>query len=204
MRPVSPQGYAQEKEKTYAVIYGASNKAGKAFAFYLMQKGFNLILIERDAESLQGVEDLLRKMLPEKTNIIVRIVISKYDQDSISNSINRYSTFPIKIFVNCKSSKKTFSKAQLTNESFEEKKQNLLTEPAFQNYSDSQLMEVIQAQEEISSFEISTRAEIHFTGQENVQAFASLVNIFLRAMLMTSQNPCLINVDNEDDRSASF
>jgi len=29
-------GFAQETERAYAVIYGASNKAGKAFAFYLM------------------------------------------------------------------------------------------------------------------------------------------------------------------------
>ena len=39
-------------QKAYAVIYGCNNKAGKSFAYFLMQKGFNLILIERDLESI--------------------------------------------------------------------------------------------------------------------------------------------------------
>jgi len=50
--PHSGPGNAPSNQRSYAVIYGASNKAGKAFAFYLMQKGFNLILIERDGDSI--------------------------------------------------------------------------------------------------------------------------------------------------------
>ena len=42
--------------KAYAVIYGCNNKAGKAYSYYLMEKGFNLILIERDIESIQALE----------------------------------------------------------------------------------------------------------------------------------------------------
>jgi len=42
--------------KAYAVIYGCNNKAGKAFSYFLMEKGFNLILIERDLESIQALE----------------------------------------------------------------------------------------------------------------------------------------------------
>ena len=42
--------------RCFAVIYGAGNKAGKAFAYYLMEKGFNLILIERDQQTLEGLE----------------------------------------------------------------------------------------------------------------------------------------------------
>lgn len=42
--------------RAYAVIYGCNNKAGKAFSYYLMEKGFNLILIERDLESIQALE----------------------------------------------------------------------------------------------------------------------------------------------------
>tara|TARA_B110000305_G_C18801527_1_gene342883 strand:- start:39 stop:155 length:117 start_codon:yes stop_codon:yes gene_type:complete len=38
------------------VINGAGNKAGKAFALYLMANGFNLILIERDVEILEVLE----------------------------------------------------------------------------------------------------------------------------------------------------
>ena len=44
-------------QKSYALIYGCHNKAGKAYAYYLMSKGFNLILIERDGDSMQALEE---------------------------------------------------------------------------------------------------------------------------------------------------
>mmetsp|Transcript_34712 Transcript_34712/g.53271 ORF Transcript_34712/g.53271 Transcript_34712/m.53271 type:complete len:118 (+) Transcript_34712:580-933(+) len=87
----------------------------------------------------------------------------------------------------------------MTKENFEERKEQLISEPVFQSLSDSQLKDVIHTQDEISNFEISTRAEIHFTGSENIEGFASLVNHFLRAMVMSSSDPCLINVDNIDE-----
>ena len=39
--------------KYYAVVYGSTNRAGIAFAKYLAQKGFNLILIDRNSQTLQ-------------------------------------------------------------------------------------------------------------------------------------------------------
>lgn len=48
------------------------------------------------------------------------------------------------------------------------------------------------------NFEITTGAEIHYNGKENIEGYASLVNIFLRSMMMTSKSPSLINVDNID------
>jgi len=54
------------------------------------------------------------------------------------------------------------------------------------------------AQDDISNFEVSTSAEVHFTGKENIEGFVSLVNLFLRTMLSTSTKPCLINVNNID------
>jgi len=59
----------------------------------------------------------------------------------------------------------------------------------------------LKADDDINSFEVSTRAEVHFTGKENIEGYASLVNMFLRSMLMTSKNPSLINVDNVDSAS---
>lgn len=35
-----------------AVIYGAGTKAGRIYAHYLAQKGFNLVLVEREQHSL--------------------------------------------------------------------------------------------------------------------------------------------------------
>lgn len=70
-----------------------------------MSKGFNLILIERDGESINALEDQLRKTLPDKNPIIMKVVLNKFDQDSINYAVAKYTTFPIKIFVNCKSSR---------------------------------------------------------------------------------------------------
>ena len=67
----------------------------------------------------------------------------------------------------------------------------------------TQVKQIIDEDDDISNFEISTRAEVHYTGKENIEGFASLVNIFLRSMLMTSKHPCLINVDNVDHNQLS-
>lgn len=41
-----------QNARYYAVIYGATNRAGIAFAKYLAGKGFNLILIDRESKTL--------------------------------------------------------------------------------------------------------------------------------------------------------
>ncbi len=48
-------GDSENRTKYYAVIYGASNRAGKAYAKYLARKNFGLILIDRAIESLKQV-----------------------------------------------------------------------------------------------------------------------------------------------------
>ena len=77
--PHSGPGVEGNNQRSYAVIYGASNKAGKSFAFYLLQKGFNLILIERDNDSIQQLEDQLRKLLPDQNSVIIKCVLNKFD-----------------------------------------------------------------------------------------------------------------------------
>ena len=64
--------------------------------------------------------------------------------------------------------------------------------------TDQQVKDILLADDELTNFEVSTRAEVHYTGKENIEGYASLINIFLRSMLMTSKSPCLINVDNVD------
>ena len=66
--------------------------------------------------------------------------------------------------------------------------------------TDAQVKQILAEDDEITNFEISTRAEIHYTGKENIEGYASLVNMFLKSMLMTSKSPCLINVDNIDKK----
>ena len=60
--------------------------------------------------------------------------------------------------------------------------------------------EILQSDEEaIKNFVIATRSEVHYTGKENIEGFASLVNMFMRSMFLSSSNPCIINVDNMED-----
>lgn len=48
-------GSADTKTRHFAVIYGACNRAGKAFGHFLARRGFSLILIDRAMESLERV-----------------------------------------------------------------------------------------------------------------------------------------------------
>ena len=161
-----------------------------------MSKGFNLILIERDADSLQKLVDKLRIMLSTQT-IIKTAVLNKFDQDNINKAVADYITLPIKIFVNCKSSKRTEAKKVYDQREIQERKKAILRDTTYHS-TDAQLKSIIEAEDQITNFESSTRAEVHFNGKENIDGFVSLVNMFLRAMLMTSKNPCLINVNNVD------
>jgi hypothetical protein len=72
------------------------------------------------------------------------------------------------------------------------------------NPNDPKIQEILASQDEITNFEVSTSAEIHYNGKENISGFTSLLNIFLRSMLMTSKSPCVINVDNVEGGCGSY
>lgn len=50
-----------------------------------------------------------------------------------------------------------------------------------------------------ANYEMITREEVYFTGKENIEGYACLVNIFLKSLLHSSDSPALINVDNHED-----
>ena len=58
----------QDDGKAYAVIYGASTHAGHTFAHYLADKGFNLILIERDLQPLNDLENSIKERITTQSN----------------------------------------------------------------------------------------------------------------------------------------
>ena len=60
---VSNQASEPAGGRAYAVIYGASTLAGSAFAHFLAEKGFNLILIERDLQPLNDLENSLKELM---------------------------------------------------------------------------------------------------------------------------------------------
>ncbi len=53
--------------------------------------------------------------------------------------------------------------------------------------NDSIIREYLASDEIITNFEISTTAEVHYNGKENIDGYTSLLNIFLRSMLITSK-----------------
>jgi hypothetical protein len=107
-----------QKPQTYtAVIYGAGNAAGRLYAHFLAYRGFNLILVERDEKSLQQVEADLKSQLSQDLKI-TRIVLDKFkfDMDTFNKEVvsklREHKNSPIKMFVNCKNSRRKLTQEQ--------------------------------------------------------------------------------------------
>mgnify|MGYP001558045869 CR=1 FL=1 len=94
----------EEHQRYYAVIYGASNKAGNAYAHYLAAEGFNLILIERNIEPLNLLEIQLNHTNADI--VVMKFAPDKFDEDSLNRTLSTAKNVPVKIFVNCKNSKR--------------------------------------------------------------------------------------------------
>ena len=45
---------------------------------------------------------------------------------------------------------------------------------------------------------ILRREEVYFTGKENIEGYACLMNVFMNSLKNSSDNPVLINVDNDE------
>ncbi len=57
-------------EKMSVFITGASSGIGKAYAFKLAQKGYDLILLARNIDKLKGIKNELKKLFNTNTKII--------------------------------------------------------------------------------------------------------------------------------------
>lgn len=51
---------------------------------------------------------------------------------------------------------------------------------------------------DINKKDMLNRAEIYYTGKENIEGYAVLVNFFMRSLANSSTHPSLINVDNNE------
>lgn len=51
----------------------------------------------------------------------------------------------------------------------------------------------------ILNFVVAGRSEVHYTGKENIEGFASLVNLFMRSMTISCSKPSVVNVDNVEE-----
>ncbi len=71
------------------MIYGTGNRAGLTYAHYLADRGFNLVLIDRDYQPLNDIENQLREKFSENVGagksdwigpIVYKVVLNKFDQ----------------------------------------------------------------------------------------------------------------------------
>lgn len=102
----------------------------------------------------------------------------------MSKQLYQTRDLPIKLFVNCKNSKK---KSQL------ESKTNQLI-PDIEDGNESDDFDDVEAQKKD---EIISREEVYFTGKENIEGLACLLNIFLTPLLQSSHHPAVLNIDND-------
>lgn len=76
-----------DRSKSYsAVIYGAGTKAGRIYANYLAKKGFNLILVEREQQSLNMIQQNIRFHTMQEP-MITTIVLDKFDMDTFNKTV---------------------------------------------------------------------------------------------------------------------
>jgi hypothetical protein len=75
------------------------------------------------------------------------------------------------------------------------------TDPTYNKHA----KEILQSDEEaIKNFVVATRSEVHYTGKENIEGFAALVNMFMRSMHVSTAYPCIVNVDNLEESIESL
>jgi hypothetical protein len=97
----------------------------------------------------------------------------------MAERLNHVKDLPVKLFINCKNTKR---KAQPC---LKYRKEEGYDEMAFD----------LQAAGE----EVISREEVYYTGKENIEGLACLVNVFVRQLSVPFDNVAMINVDNHDD-----
>ena len=195
------EGAGQKRSYT-AVIYGAGTKVGRIYAHFLAEKGFNLIIVERDAASLNNLEVTLNTNLIQEP-LITKIVLDKFqfDMDTFNKQVltklKAHKNSPIKIFINCKNSRRKLTSEQIHTQKHLEQLQaslgdSLLLDQSVLNDDDRYTLQQLWEP-------AITREEIFFAGKENIEGMCVLLSHFLPQMISKEvENPCLINIDNHD------
>lgn len=93
---------------------------------------------------------------------IHKVVLNKFDQESLSEALQQVKDLPVKLFINCKNSKR--------------KAQTSLRDHGKYTGRRDEAREDMDA----SADEIISREEVYFTSKENIEGFACLVNVFIK------------------------
>ena len=88
------------------MVYGASNQCGRAFAKFLSERGYALILIDRKMGDLDAAEAFLREntkatLSLHKIPFLQEQLVDQTKIQSVLADINAHGGF-VKFFVNCK------------------------------------------------------------------------------------------------------
>lgn len=96
------------RHKDYAVIYGANNKGGISYSVFLAKKRMNLILIDKDWETIEAAEKTIKERL-EKEGVdprnmdIIKVQLSVFEEQNLTSTVEKLSkNGDIRFFINTK------------------------------------------------------------------------------------------------------
>jgi len=142
-------------------------------------------MIEREIKPLNDFELINKRVLKKNSTDIINIVLTKFDSETLAAKFKDLYDLPVKFFVNCKNSRLSARSKG--------KNAQLLGDDGNNSNEDDIEDEIANKNEDLI-----TRDEVYFTGRENIEGLACLLNIFVGQMMRTSTNPALLNIDNYD------
>jgi len=92
---------ARYGKNSWAVVTGASDGIGKAFVFELAKDGFNIVLVGRNREKLEGVEKELKSQYQSaQTRIVVEDNTNAPDQGFSQRLVEQVKDLDVSILIN--------------------------------------------------------------------------------------------------------
>lgn len=165
-----------ENSRCWAVIFGACNKAGEAFASYLFQSGFNLVLIDRQQSKLDALRIKLLSLGRKETAHGAKlefVEITSFETDSLARKLKKTKSLPVKLFINTKNSRRKTKEMTADD------------------------LESVSTFTDMAPF---GKEEIYFLGKENIEGYSSVLHYYLPALHQV-QNSALLNIDTKLDPS---
>jgi hypothetical protein len=106
----------------------------------------------------------------------------------MNKALHGLKDLPIKLFINCKNSKRKDDKKAKVNANHIDHMNNVNGRMDDDHYDSAN-----------TKCDIISREEVYFTGKENIEGYACLVNVFLKQLMNSSPNSAIINIDNAEE-----
>lgn len=135
-------------------------------------------------QPLNDVETSINEKYKKNPPIIYKVVLNRFDQEALSKAMMHVKDLPVKLFINCKNSKRKVATAG--------------SKKKLPNADDEHYLGGNDSDADAQTEGVITKEEVYFSGKENIEGFACLVQIFLRQLLGKTTNPAIVNVDNDE------